>query len=80
MIHGLSLKTPSLSPHSAGIVMVPAALSKAHVLSIKTPSPSFQSAGVVLVPDALSTTPGLSQNPYHRALISQVFKVVKYTA
>ena len=76
MIPGLSLKSPPPSPHSAGIVLVPAALSKAPVLSIKTPSPSPHSAGVVLVPAALSTTPGLSQIPHHPALIIQVFTVV----
>ena len=76
MITGLCLKTLPPSPHSAGIVLVPAALSKAPVLSIKTPSPSPHSAGVVLVPAALSTTHGLSQNPHHPALIIQVFTVV----
>ena len=54
---GLSLKTPPSSPHSAGIVLVPAALSKAPVLSIKTPSPSPHLASVVLVPAALAITP-----------------------
>ena len=76
MIPGLSLKTPPFSPHSAGIVLVPAAISKAPVLSIKILSPSPHSAGVVLVPAALSTTPGLSQNPHHPALIIQVSIVV----
>ena len=57
MIPGLSLKTSPPSPHSAGIVLVPTALSKAPVLSIKTQSPSPHSAGVLLVPAALSTWP-----------------------
>ena len=77
MIPGLSPKTSPPSPHTAGIVLVPDALSKAPVLSMRTPLPSPHSAGVVLVPAALSTTPGLSPNPQHPALISKVFTVVQ---
>ena len=76
MIPGLSFKTPPPSPHSAGIVLVPAALSKASVLSINTPSHNPHYTGVVLVPAAISTTPGVSQNPHHPALIIQVFTVI----
>ena len=65
MIPGLYLKSPPPSPHSEGIVLVAAAISKAPDLSIRTPSPSPYSAGIVLMPAALSTTPGLFQNPHH---------------
>ena len=49
MIPGLSLKTPPPSPHSEGIVLVPAVLSKDPVLSIKTLPLRPQSASVLIV-------------------------------
>ena len=46
---GLSLKTPPPSPHSEGIVLVPAVLSKDPVLSIKTLPLRPQPASVLIV-------------------------------